>query len=284
MIESSNKLLDLQDAEVHVWTTRFLDDDSITNQLLGLLDRDERARAAGFSYRQHRMRFIQFHAIARQILGGYLGLRAADVTFAHGPHGKPETRASGGRADIQFNLSHSGDYCLLAVRKDYPVGIDLEEVRDLPHAMEIAARQFAQAEAKLLSRVKDDARRDMFFALWTHKEAVIKALGATLADLDRMTFEIDPTGHPQLISFDGSRSIEFSLKRLDAPPGYAAALASLHPISKVMLRTGIGTGQDRAPMRRKESAARSQIAVVMSAKVPPLASAIPQSAADTLFF
>jgi 4'-phosphopantetheinyl transferase len=278
MVESSNKLFDLQDDEVHVWTARFLDDDSITNKLVGLLDHDERARAARFSYRHHRMRFIHFHAIARQILGGYLGLRAADVTFARGPHGKPETKSGKASANIQFNLSHSGDYCLLALRKNYPVGVDLEEVRDLPHAMEIAARQFTQAEAKLLASLKDDARRDAFFALWTHKEAAIKALGASLADLVRITFGIDATGHPQLISFDGNHSIDFSLKRLDAPPGYAAALASLHPFSKVTPRAWTDTGQGPAPMRRKESA------VAMSAKVPPLASEIPQSAADMLFF
>jgi len=283
MIESSNKLFNLQDDEVHVWTARFLDDESTTNELVGLLDQNERARAARFSYRHHRMRFIHFHAIARQILGGYLGLSAADVTFVHGPHGKPETKSGRGCADIQFNLSHSGDYCLLAVRKDHPVGIDLEEVRDLPHALEIAARQFTHAEAKLLARVEDDARRDTFFALWTHKEAVIKALGVSLANLDRMTFGIDPTGHPQLISFDGNRSSDLSLMRLDAPPGYAAALASLHPIPKVMRRTWIG-GQDRAPTRRKETAGRSQIAAAMSTKVSPLASEIPQSAADMLFF
>jgi 4'-phosphopantetheinyl transferase len=272
----SNKLFDLQDDEVHVWMARVVDEDLITAKLVALLDQDERARAARFAYRHHRTRFIHFHAIARQILGGYLGQRAADVTFAHGPHGKPQTRSAQAHANIQFSLSHSGDYCLLAVRKNHPIGVDLEEVRNLPQAMEIAARQFTQPEVKLLASLKGDARRDAFFALWTHKEAAIKAVGASLADLDRITFGLDASGHPQLLSYDGARSVALSLTRLDAPPGYAAALASVHPLSKVRLRAWTDTGQERASMNRKQSARQSRIAVAMSAKRPRLAPEVSQ--------
>jgi len=227
------------DGEIHVWTARVIDDDCLTDGLRELLDTKERVRAARFAQPRHRMSFIQFRAFARQVLGGCLGVPAAEVTFANGRHGKPQLVRGAGRPEIHFNLSHSRDYCVLAARLGCAVGIDLEQVRDMPGSLDIARRHFTRAEAEQLARLDGDARRDAFFALWTHKEAAVKTLGASLAEnFERFEFALDPPGQPRLVSFDATQPTPDGLwlRRLDVPPGYVAALASLRPCAKIVSR------------------------------------------------
>jgi 4'-phosphopantetheinyl transferase len=239
---------------IQVWTAALVDDEAVTTGRLARLDDEERLRAGQFVQPRHRMRFIQFRAFAREVLGGYLGVPAGAVRLAIGRHGKPALERRAGQPDIHFNLSHSADHCVLAARLGCPVGIDLEQLRDVPQALAIARRHFARSEADLLARLTGDARRDAFFALWTHKEAAVKALGASLAaSLARLELALDPAGDPRLVGFDAgpTKSDRVWLRRLDAPPGHVAALASLRPCANIVsyawnevARDAAGAGRD----------------------------------------
>ncbi len=223
--------------EIHVWTAAFIDDDSLTGSRLALLDDDERTRAARLVQLRHRMRFIQFRAFARQVLGGYLDIPAAEVRLGIGRHGKPHLVRGAKHPEIHFNISHSGDRCVLAARLGYAVGIDIEEVRELPGAADIARRHFTRAEAEALACLDGEARRNAFFALWTHKEAAVKALGASLAaNLHRLEFALDRCGHPRLVSYDATLPAPDGLwvRPLEAPPGSVAALAGLRPCATIV--------------------------------------------------
>ncbi len=63
----------LSSGEIHVWTARLFDDDRATAGLLPILDQEERARAAQFSFERDRTRFIQTHGIVRRIGGRATG-------------------------------------------------------------------------------------------------------------------------------------------------------------------------------------------------------------------
>src|SRR5215831_1714939 len=167
--------------EIHVWTARLFDDDGATVDLLPILDEKERARAAKFSFERDRMRFIQAHGVVRRILASYADADAAILTFARNRYGKPYLVPRPNDPNIQFSVSHSGDCCLLAVRLDHAIGIDVEQARDLPETVDIAQRYFTPTESRVLAALQGAARTDAFFALWTHKEATIKALGLGLA-------------------------------------------------------------------------------------------------------
>jgi len=237
MVGCASRHSTLADGEIHVWTARFVDDEPLTDSRIALLDTDERMRAARLVERRHRMRFIQFHAFTRQVLGRYLGVPAAEVRLTVGPHGKPQIDRGATHPELHFNLSHSEDCCLPAARLGCAVGIDIELVRDMPDALAVARRFFTRSEAELLARLDGDARRNAFFALWTHKEAAVKALGESLAqNLKRVELRLDPTGHPRLHSFAATQTVPGGLwlRRLDAPAGHAAALASLGPCTKVV--------------------------------------------------
>jgi 4'-phosphopantetheinyl transferase len=226
--------------EIHVWTARFVDDQRVTAALLPLLSREERAQAAEFSFEHDRMRFIQAHGSVRQILSDYLKAGAATLTFARNRSGKPclVPRANGPK--LQFNVSHSSDCCMVAVRLGHPIGIDVEKVRVLPRAFNIAQAYFAPAEMKALNGLQGTAQRDAFFALWTHKEAMVKALGIGLAaNLVRIEFDLDQVGGPRLVAWDGDQAVaqSWSVLRLDPAPGYVAALATAHPIRSLVCKT-----------------------------------------------
>lgn len=83
-----------------------------------------------------------------------------------GPEGKPYL--ADGPA---FSLSHSGQYCALAVGEDR-IGIDIERMDEagLP-----ALEAFASADEK--ARIGEDGPLRGFYALWTRKEALAKAVG-----------------------------------------------------------------------------------------------------------
>jgi 4'-phosphopantetheinyl transferase len=225
--------------EIHVWTAHFVEDQRVTAALLPLLSRDERARVAQFSFERDRARFVQARGSMRQILSSYSGAGAATLSFARNRDGKPYLIPEANGPNLQFSVSLSGNCCVLAVRLDRPIGIDVEKVRDLPRAKDIAQSYFTPAESRALAALQGTAQRDAFFALWTHKEATVKGLGISLAaNLGRVEFDLDPVGGLRLAAWDGDQSVaqRWSVLRFNPAPGYVAAVASAHPIRSLGLQ------------------------------------------------
>lgn len=119
--------------------------------------------------RERTLRFRQHDDQVRSLAAGLLERR-----FVHpgepltGPHGKPYFPDG-----PQFNLSHSGQYVVLAVSiRD--VGLDIEQMK--PWSAAVAERCFVAPERDWLYRQPDLYRA--FFSLWTAKESIMKATGA----------------------------------------------------------------------------------------------------------
>lgn len=73
-------------------------------------------------------------------------------------------------------LSHSGGWVVLAAGARGPLGVDVEAVRPRAGVERIAARFFTPAEHACLAACAEPGRTLLFYALWTAKEARIKAL------------------------------------------------------------------------------------------------------------
>jgi 4'-phosphopantetheinyl transferase len=246
----SNPCLDrpaLSCGEVHVWTARLADAHHATADLLRILSREERAQAAQFSFERDRTRFIHAHGVVRQILSNYCDADPATLAFARNHHGKPYLIPRANGPNLQFSVSHGRNCCMLAVRFDHAIGIDVEKVRDLPRAINIGQSYFTPAESRALAALRGTAQRDAFFALWTHKEATVKGLGISLAaHLGRIEFDLDPIGGLRLVAWDGDQSVaqRWSVVRLDPAPGYVAAVASARPIRCLTLHNWNHIGAD----------------------------------------
>ena len=151
--------------------------------LEGFLSPAELDRARRFHFEADRVRFVASHGQLRAILGEQLSQAPASIEFTYGIHGKPVVK--GHPDDIEFSLSRSRDVCVVAVAHATPIGVDIEAVRPLDDALQIARSRFKPAEAAAIDSP------DKFFRLWTRKEAVAKCLGWGLT-LPFDMFEVDP--------------------------------------------------------------------------------------------
>lgn len=135
-----------------------------------MLSPDELERAQRLADDRVRARWVAARAFLRRTLGPVTGLDPADLRFEYGAAGKPAL--AGGP---EFSLAHSGDYALLAFTPAAAVGADLEQVR--PELAGTADRYFSPQERGELARLDHADRVERFFALWTLKEAYLKATG-----------------------------------------------------------------------------------------------------------
>lgn len=76
-----------------------------------------------------------------------------------------------------YNLSHSGDYVMCAVKTDSPfgrVGCDLQQIGEL--RMKIAERFFCREEYQtVLEAETQEEQRELFYRYWVLKESFLKA-------------------------------------------------------------------------------------------------------------
>jgi 4'-phosphopantetheinyl transferase len=149
-----------------------------TEALLDRLPPADARRAERIGHPAVRRRFVVCQTALRSILADYLALDPAELCFSEGPWGKPALAGPEAASGLAFNLTHSGALALLAVTRHREVGVDLELLRPLPDAQDLAERFFSAPERDDLRRVAGtDAEALTFFNCWTRKEAYIKALG-----------------------------------------------------------------------------------------------------------
>ncbi len=119
-------------------------------------------------------------AARRAILAPLLGVHPAEVSYAVGAHGTPSLAAP--LADRwHFNASDTGGLGALAVGRHGPLGLDLEHRVVTPDLAAVADRVFAPDELAAWCANHHSAG-DVFFRIWTRKEAYLKALGIGLPE------------------------------------------------------------------------------------------------------
>jgi 4'-phosphopantetheinyl transferase len=130
---------------------------------------------------------------------------------------------------LSFNLSNSGELVLIAAGGGRAVGMDVEKLRPLPDLLNIARRFFSPGEVRDILALSEDKRNEAFFAVWTRKEAFLKATGVGLAfPLAEFSVSVDPDAAAKLAEIRGDEGIARGWFLTDVFPGqgYRAALAS----------------------------------------------------------
>lgn len=207
----------MAEGEVHVW--RIAIEGPPSPRVLAQLDDAELARAATFRFERHRQRYVQGRAAMRRLLAIYLGVAPREVPLEPGLYGKPRLRGGG---PLQFNLAHSAGEALLAVGRRGAVGVDVEHVSPRPGLRTLAASVMTAAELDALDRA-GAAAQDHFHAVWTRKEACLKALGTGLV-LDPRRVHVGAARNRAIVHVPGSREA-IEVCSLDLGPGLAAAIA-----------------------------------------------------------
>jgi len=216
--------MDLQSHQVDVWRAHLNLQDDLLKLLESTLSADESQRAARFHFPTDRNRFIAAHGCLRDVLRRYLHCESGQLTFRSNPYGKPALRDH----KLEFNLSHSGDFALIAITREQKVGVDVEQIRSgiSPHV--IARQYFSKTEVAELEMLPLEEREAAFFTCWTRKEAYSKAQGLGLS-LPLESFDVSLTPHePALLRAtrpDSSEAARWTLSSLDIDSCYQAAVA-----------------------------------------------------------
>lgn len=128
---------------------------------LELISEQRCIRALAMQDGQQRLHCIAAGMLLKTVLG------VSDEELVIGEHGKPEKKDGG----VYFNISHGGDYAVLAVFGS-AVGVDIEPIGDrVPEVPELI---FTERELAWL-RAKPTPTR--FAVLWTRVESLLKAQG-----------------------------------------------------------------------------------------------------------
>jgi 4'-phosphopantetheinyl transferase len=236
--------------EVHVW---WIDLDTARDEAETTLSPNERARAARFRHHRDRVRWTRARVAVRQILAGYLGQPPHAVEFTPAaiqvsplrppfpiamgrvPSGRRlRARASGAKPALandprlRFNLAHAGGRAVLAVAWEREVGIDLEPIDDGLDLLPLLAVACAPAEIARIEALPSDQRIGAFLALWTVKEAYLKAIGVGMFREPR-TLEVEFLADGRASVHDAHEKDDpprWDVRLLDAGCGWVAALAA----------------------------------------------------------
>jgi len=151
-------------APVDLWTV------SLTSPSPDHLSEDEIARANRFKFEPDRVRWTRARSALRVILSRYVSEDPFRLAFIYGEHGKPTLLPF---SDVQFNLSHAGDWAMIAVAHSIPVGVDIERLRANVDMAPLLHR---------LGEINLPDETQQLYQVWTQREAKSKAAGGALFD------------------------------------------------------------------------------------------------------
>jgi 4'-phosphopantetheinyl transferase len=214
---------------VHVWALQLDElafDTAFWHSRLSL---EEQARAARFKFARDQRRYVIAHVALRDILAGYANAAPSRLQFDDGPNGKPKLAPPFDASGIEFNLSHSHERALVAVKQGDEVGVDIEFAKADFAFLDVASHFFTKQEVTALHALPAALQRQAFYKCWTSKEAFLKAKGTGLSGaLDEV--EILLAGEHVRIK---ASVTGWSLVELPPFGGYEAALATKNKFPEV---------------------------------------------------
>jgi 4'-phosphopantetheinyl transferase len=197
-------------AEIYLWY--FLLNPNPERRLLerlsSVLSPEEQDARSRFLFDKNRHQYLFAHSLLRVALSRFAPVPCTDWRFEAQAYGKPQITFPPGQT-LYFNLSHTDGLVACVIAREPMIGVDAEHLGRGGSLMEMARHFFAPAEISLLERTPPAGQREIFFDIWTLKEAYIKARGLGLSlPLDEFAFELAAGREPR---------IEFAQSMNDSP-------------------------------------------------------------------
>lgn len=160
----------------------------LTDQIAGwalnsILSSEERKR----NERYRSLRDRKLHLTARLMIRTLLSRFHGDITpdqwlFDTDLHGKPTVSDRISLPyRLEFNITHTDGLVAVVISTGSPVGIDTERIdRPMDH-LGLAGRFFSEIESEQVRSCNESERAELFYRIWTLKEAYVKAIGKGLA-------------------------------------------------------------------------------------------------------
>ncbi len=216
--------LTLEGDDICIWRLPAAADPRSVAPLWAVLAPEERERARRLRRPEDHTTFVIARGALRMLTAAYLDRPPLSIEFEYGPRGKPALAPCG--IPLQFNLTHTGELCLIAFSRRRILGVDAERL-DRPLRVESFARRILGAqELEAFARVPEPMRRRALLEAWVRKEAYLKATGEGLAGgPGTVAVSLAPDEPARFL--DGPPvAAGWDLWALDLGPGYVGALAA----------------------------------------------------------
>lgn len=207
---------------IDVWRIRPLRRAGDVASLRAIVPADELARVEKQGDDVKLRAWITSRAAMRLLLSHYTHIPATDLRFVAGQNGKPFLHSSQNEKGITFNFSDSGEMALLAVGRSREVGVDVEKVRKVERAREIALRRLSPEVAAQLEHMSGETRSRVFLQTWARHEALIKARAGTIWGPQGVQLDLTGAGTESY----AQDAPPFSVRDLDAGYDHVGALAA----------------------------------------------------------
>ncbi|XP_048007226.1 L-aminoadipate-semialdehyde dehydrogenase-phosphopantetheinyl transferase [Leguminivora glycinivorella] len=158
---------------------------------------EEKERLDRFVYQDDVKSSLIGRLMMRKFIHISTGIPYNELTFARDERGKPYL-VGAGDVPINFNVSHQGDYSVLAGHKERNIGIDVMKVeppvnKNVPEFFRLMTKQFSAHEWRTIKGYRTEKEQlKCFYRHWCLKEAYVKNIGVGLTiALNKITFVIN---------------------------------------------------------------------------------------------
>lgn len=127
-----------------------------------------------YKFEIDKIRSITAEMMLRKALFKDFNISNEEIKFEKTYYGKPRLT----NKDIKFNISHSGNFVVLAISND-DVGIDIEERKKYHHDI---VKLFHEKEISIIENNSLNDRVKVFYDYWCLKESYIKFIGKGLSE------------------------------------------------------------------------------------------------------
>ncbi|XP_062830652.1 L-aminoadipate-semialdehyde dehydrogenase-phosphopantetheinyl transferase [Anolis carolinensis] len=207
-----------------------------------LIQPEEKERIAQFVFGRDAKAATAGRLLIRKLIAEKLNVPWNKIQLQRTSKGKPvlANDINSAESNFSFNVSHQGDYAVLAAEPDCQVGIDVMKTSlpgsgSIPEFFRIMNRQFTEEEWRTIKSMNNEwLQLDLFHRHWALKESFIKAIGIGIGfNLQRIEFHVSPiklevgkTSAETVMLLDGEEEKEWTFEetRLDDYHHVAVAL------------------------------------------------------------
>uniref|UniRef100_A0A8C2X3W4 L-aminoadipate-semialdehyde dehydrogenase-phosphopantetheinyl transferase n=1 Tax=Cyclopterus lumpus TaxID=8103 RepID=A0A8C2X3W4_CYCLU len=167
------------------------------------VQREEKDRIGQFVFAKDAKSAMAGRLLLRKFVCERMGIPWSEIRLERSPRGKPylaaplKVQTSPEPPSWSFNLSHQGDYAVLAAQQGVQVGVDIMKITmpgssSVPEFFRIMTRQFTAYEWSVIqSGGLVHQQLAAFYRHWALKESFIKAIGTGLGfNLQRVEFHL----------------------------------------------------------------------------------------------
>lgn len=167
------------------------------------VQKEEKDRIDQFVFAKDAKSAMAGRLLIRKLIAEKMGIPWNEICLQRTAKGKPflanEVSCSS-QKQYTFNISHQGDYAVLAAEPLLQVGVDVMKTvqpgsSTIADFFRIMTRQFTDHEWKVIKSAGTEwTQLDMFYRHWALKECFIKAIGTGIGfNLQRAEFHVAPS-------------------------------------------------------------------------------------------